>query len=73
MTDTIMQPDVDVGAATAPVRNPYTGEIIASVPIVRGHRHRQCHAAGQVTAPYGEPLVAIVYRTGESIRLGRGC
>ena len=34
MTDTLLEPGVGIGADTAPVRNPYTGEIIASVPIV---------------------------------------
>lgn len=34
MTDTLLEPGVEVGADTASVRNPYTGEIIASVPTV---------------------------------------
>lgn len=34
MSDTITHTGVEVGAEMAPVRNPYTGEIIASVPTV---------------------------------------
>jgi acyl-CoA reductase-like NAD-dependent aldehyde dehydrogenase len=34
VTDTLLEPGIEVGADTAPVRNVYTGEIIASVPTV---------------------------------------
>jgi acyl-CoA reductase-like NAD-dependent aldehyde dehydrogenase len=35
VTDTVLQPGFEVGADSASVRNPYSGEIIASVPTVR--------------------------------------
>ncbi|WP_234352941.1 aldehyde dehydrogenase family protein, partial [Streptomyces sp. NRRL B-1140] len=34
MSETTMAPGVELGADTAPVHNPYTGEVIASVPTV---------------------------------------
>ncbi|MEU1577591.1 aldehyde dehydrogenase family protein [Streptomyces collinus] len=34
MSDTVVPPSIELGADTAPVHNPYTGEVIASVPTV---------------------------------------
>ncbi|MEU3937935.1 aldehyde dehydrogenase family protein [Streptomyces sp. NPDC029044] len=34
MSDTVVPPGIELGTDTAPVHNPYTGEVIASVPTV---------------------------------------
>ncbi|MFE8992648.1 aldehyde dehydrogenase family protein [Streptomyces collinus] len=34
MSDTAVPPGIELGTDTAPVHNPYTGEVIASVPTV---------------------------------------
>ena len=52
MSDTAVPPSIELGTDTTLVHNPYTGEVIASVPTVDDRRRRQHPAAGQVQAPY---------------------